>query len=266
MATIFGGEVQDSSEIGKSSRNKQVTDSTFDWDSGIEQYDRIDSFEDFTPRVFLSYVRGKIRKRYNLSIRDGVQYIYTLLIQLRESLVDKFPKENENALSVEYFHWYLETMADRDVLSLKFRKHWPIKLLVKPSHLAAFFLAKSSEKPTERKVMVCPTDERTLTKMINGDLDNFVEFYGPIWPFALLRKKSKLLEGQASKAVIGSVKRIVLNGRASYAYLERLIEAYGPYPHTVEAMGARVFVDSMSEETIYDFSKALKFRPGDDKN
>lgn len=266
MASIFGGEVQDASSIGKKSRDKKVADNTCEWSDCLEQYDKVDSFDDFTPRVFLSYVRSKISKRYKLSIRGGSYYIYNVLSQLRESLADKFPKENENSLSVEYFHWYLETVADKDILSLKSREYWPIKLLVKPSHLAAFFLARSAAKPLVRKVAVLPTDESMLTKMINGDLDHFVESYGPIWPFALLRKKSKLLEGQASTAVIGSVKRIVRNGRVSYTYLERLLEAHGPYPHAVEAMGARVFVDSMSEETRYDFSKALKFRPVDDKN
>jgi hypothetical protein len=266
IASIFGGEVQDASEVGKKSRDKKFAHNTCEWSDGLEQYDRVDSFDDFTPRVFLSYVRGKISKRYKLSIGGGMHYIYTVLSHLRESLADKFPKENQNSLSVEYFHWYIETVADKDILSLKSREYWPIKFLLKPSHLAAFFLSRSSEKPLVRKVVVLSTDESTLTDMINGDLDNFVDSYGPIWPFALLRKKSKLLEVQASKAVIGSVKRIVLNGRASYTYLECLLEAYGPYPHAVEAMGARVFVDSMSEETRYDFSKALKFRPGDDKN
>jgi len=266
MASIFGGEVQDASSIGNKSRDKKVVDNTCEWSDGLEKYDKVDSFDDFTPRVFLSYIRGKIDKRYKLSIKGGSYYNYNVLSQLRESLADKFPKKNENSLSVEYFHWYLETVADKDILSMKSREYWPIKLLVKPVHLAAFFLAKSAAKPLFRKVVIFPTDESTLTKMINGDLDNFVESYGPMWPFALLRKKSKLLEGQASKAVIGSVKRIVRNGRVSYTYLERLLEAHGPYPHAVEAMGARVFIDSMSTDTRYDFSKAIKFRPGDDEN
>ena len=258
---LGGGEIEPAEKVGKPARGKKIRQ-TCSWSEfmPIEQSDKAPS--EFTASDLLKMVKEGVQRRFKLFPEIRVKYAYTVLADLREMLQHRFPKENEFALAVEYISWYMINRSDADVAK---KGRWRLSMLVEPRSVALFCSSRDSadasilEAGRKQKFVRLPLDEDTLTRRLQQPLENFIEDYGPIIPFAVLQKKENLFEDQAGVLVIKATKNLVAQGRVSYDSVAKVMVAYGPYPQAVAGMGARLFVQNLSDECCFEFSPFLSF-------
>ena len=258
---LGGGELESADRIGKPTKGKKIRQMC-PWSEfmPIEKSDKAPC--DFTASDLLKMIKEGVQRRFKLFPEIRVKYAYTVLADLREMLQHRFPKENEFALAFEYINWYMSNRSDSDVAK---KGRWRLSMLVEPKSIALFCSARDSvdvsilEVGRKQQFVRLPLDEDTLTRRLQQPLENFVEDYGPIIPFAVMQKKENLSEDQAGALVIKATKNLVSQGRASYDSVAKSMVAYGPYPQAVASMGARLFVQNLSNECCFEFSPFLSF-------
>ena len=260
---IFGGSVvEDKSKVGKRSHPKESA--SFSWADYVPYHLACKSPDQMTGGDLLKFISSAVSGRLKIEVDCGKRHAYNILTDLRHLLIQRFPETNEYVLAIEYLDWYVKNMLDSHVA--RYSK-WYIKLLLRPDCVAKFCDEKKKgmvARVSEDQVRL-PTDRETLVRRVSQSLESFVQDYGPVLPFALLRKKFDLLENEATSRVIRAVRNIVIGMRSSYPELERKMVLYGPYPNSIEAMGARVFLDSLSQATMYEFSQKVEFLSSDDQ-
>jgi len=264
---LGGGKIEPAKEIGKTKKSKDTRgDSSWSDFVPVEKSEKAPS--DFTASDLLQMIREGIQRRFKLYPQVRIKHAYTQLADLREMLKQRFPHENEFALTVEYIEWYLRKRSDSDVAK---SGKWRLSMLIHHRSVAMFCSARDSAHGHDPSAVVSPSvsrlplDEETLTKRLQQPLEDFVADYGPIIPFAVLQRKINLFEHQAGVLVVQAVKNLVGQGRASYDSVAKSMSAYGPYPAAVAGMGASMFVDAMSEECHFDFSPFLSFMSVNDQ-
>lgn len=264
---LGGGEIQSAKDIGKS-KSKKVGRGDASWSDfiPIEKSDKPPS--EFTASDILRMIKEGIQRRFKLSPEVRIKYAYIQLADLREMLLQRFPHENEFAITVEYIEWYLGNRSDSDVAK---KGKWRLSMLLDHRSVAMFCTARDKAHGAFGSIsksssfVRLPLDEETLTKRVHHPLEDFVADYGPIIPFAVLQKKVNLFEHQAGVLVTQAVKNLVAQGRASYDSVAKAMDGYGPYPPAVSSMGANMFVDALSEECHFDFTPFLSFASPDDQ-
>jgi hypothetical protein len=264
---LGGGQLESAKEIGKTKKTKDAHgDSSWSDFIPIEKTEKAPS--DFTASDLLQMIREGIQRRFKLYPEIRIKYAYTQLADLREMLNQRFPHENEFALTFEYINWYMANRSDGDVAK---NGKWRLSMLVHHRSVAMFCHTRDSVRGSDetagRSLVVArlPLDEETLTKRLQQPLEEFVADYGPIIPFAVLQKKVNLFEHQAGVLVTQAVKNLVGQGRASYDSVAKSMSTYSPYPAAVAGMGAVMFVDAMSEDCHFDFSPFLSFMSVNDQ-
>lgn len=265
IVDLIGGTVESSDHIGRASRDRKRNDENI-WD----KYAPVD-FKTKVPSAFshkdlMMLVADRIRVKYDIILEVGVPRLNSVLRSVKEMLIQRFPSEQEISITAEYLKWYFDNLSDHD-MATSVGNYWNIAWLKKPKNIAQFceyrhvVLAQQliEETPVKRA-----TDEKTLTNRLNDPLEFFVEDYGPIIPFVILRRNLSLFAPAATEQVVRACQNLLATQRRSYDYLAKVISVYAPYPSTFRGFEVDEFVIELSRQLRYDFHKCISYREIDD--